>query len=123
MTSNTTRWSLSGTRFCIPFACLEAKWVQLVNFWQVCGIGGVYCFSQCASEEDALQFLGIQMANCARPPALNDEWQEKKKHIPSTAQLTSRLLADGLTKSVLNSTVGRTDVACTVGVYMCVCCP
>lgn len=65
---------------CIPFICLEEKWVQLVNFWQVCGIGGVSCFSQCVSEEDALQFLGIQMANCARPPALYDEWQEKKAH-------------------------------------------
>lgn len=54
-----------------------------------------------------LQFPRIQMANCTRPPALNDKWQ--KKHISSIAQLTSRLHTDIPAESVVKSTVGCMD--------------
>lgn len=71
----------------------------------------LYCFSQCGTKENVLQFLRIQMANCTRPPALNDKWL--KKHISSIAQLTSQWLANSPSGSVLNSTVGCMDVGWT----------
>lgn len=51
------------------------------------------------------------MANCTRPPALNDKWQIK--HISSIAQLTSQLHTDIPTEGVVNSTVGCMDAGCT----------
>lgn len=83
----------------------------MVVFAQVCDMLWLYCFSQCDTRENVLQFLRIQMANCTRPPALNDKWQ--KKHISSIAQLTSQWLADSPTGSVLNSTVGCMDEGST----------
>lgn len=51
------------------------------------------------------------MANCTRPPALNDKWQKKKKkkHISSIARLTSGLHTDIPAESVVKGTVGCMD--------------
>lgn len=61
---------------------------------------------QFAMRGNVLQFPVIQMANCTQPPALNDKWQQQKKHISSNAQLTSRLHTDIPAESVVKSSAG-----------------